>query len=256
MALRQTAIICGAFILSGAGSAQGADLPPLPQDEASYRKSWTSFSIGIGGGVGSLNTKLEATPGPGADPDSAGTNLGVDGLGTTGGFVSVSGGADYQMSNRIVVGLFLDGDFTNMSSDLHVIIPENPLDIQGSVGINDKFSVGARLGYLFWPTSLWYVSAGYTRLDFDNAKVSIQSSDTNVSSAIDVPALSGGFVGLGSETLITENISLKAEFRYTDFGSGKLGLPTIDGTNLNDSVNARLSPTMQEGRLSINYRLN
>ena len=190
-----------------------------------------------------------------ADPSAAGTNLGVDGLGTDGGFVSISGGADYQLSNRVVVGLFVDGDFTNMSSDLHVIIPENPLEVHGSVGINDKISVGARLGYLFWPTSLWYVSAGYTRVDFDNVKVSIQA-DTNISAAIDVPALSGGFVGVGSETLLTDNISLKAEFRYTDFGTGKLAFPTIDGTNLNDFVNARLSPTMQEGRLSINYRIN
>jgi Outer membrane protein beta-barrel domain len=169
--------------------------------------------------------------------------------------LSISGGADYQPSNRVVVGLFVDGDFTNMSSDLHAIIPENPLEVHGSVGINDKISVGARLGYLFWRASLWYVSAGYTRVDFDNVKVSIQA-DTNISAAIDVPALSGGFVGVGSETLLTDNISLKAEFRYTDFGSGKLGFPTIDGTNLNDFVNARLSPTMQEGRLSINYRIN
>jgi outer membrane immunogenic protein len=256
MAFKPNALVCTAFFLCGASFARAADLPPLPQDETTYRKSWTSFSIGIGGGLGSVNTKLEATPGPGVtDPSAAGTNLGVDGLGTDGGFVSISGGADYQLSNRVVVGLFVDGDFTNMSSNLHAIIPENPLEVHGSVGINDKISVGARLGYLFWPTSLWYVSAGYTRVDFDNVKVSIQA-DTNISAAIDVPALSGGFVGVGSETLLTDNISLKAEFRYTDFGSGKLGFPTIDGTNLNDFVNARLSPTMQEGRLSINYRIN
>jgi outer membrane immunogenic protein len=226
-------------------------------DEHVYPTSWTSFSLGIGGGLASVNTKLEATPGPGVtDPSAAGTNLGVDGLGTDGGFFALSGGADYLLSSRLVVGLFVDGDFTNMSSDLHVIIPSNPLDIHGSVGINDKVSVGARLGYLLWPTSLWYVSGGFTRVDFDNVKVSIHATDTNIASGIDVPALSGGFVGMGSETLITDHISLKAEFRYTDFGSGKLGMPTIDGTNLNDFVNARLSPTMQEGRFSINYRIN
>jgi opacity protein-like surface antigen len=69
-----------------------------------------------------------------------------------------------------------------------------------------------------------------------------------------VPNLSGGFVGVGAETRITEHISLKGEYRYTDFGSGAVTLPTIDGNNLNDFVSVHVAPSMQEGRASINYR--
>ena len=52
----------------------------------------------------------------------------------------------------------------------------------------------------------------------------------------------------------SEHISLRGEYRFTDFGSGQLGLPTVNGINLNDFVSARASPTMQDGRLSLNYR--
>jgi len=44
---------------------------------------------------------------------------------------------------------------------------------------------------------------------------------------------------------LTSAISLRAEYRLTQFGSGQVTLPTIDGTNLNDFVVARISPTLQ-----------
>ena len=66
--------------------------------------------------------------------------------------------------------------------------------------------------------------------------------------------LRGGFIGAGAETLITEHISLRGEYRFTDFGSGKLGLPTINGTDINDFIVAHAAPTMQDTRVSVNYR--
>jgi hypothetical protein len=57
-----------------------------------------------------------------------------------------------------------------------------------------------------------------------------------------------------AETLITEHISLRGEYRFTDLGSGQLGLPTINDTDMNDFVIAHAAPTMQDGRVSVNYR--
>ena len=76
----------------------------------------------------------------------------------------------------------------------------------------------------------------------------------NVTTAVTVPNFSGGFVGAGAETKLTDHISIRGEYRFTSFGSGQLGLPTVDGINLNDFVSARASPTMQDGRVSLNYR--
>jgi hypothetical protein len=69
-----------------------------------------------------------------------------------------------------------------------------------------------------------------------------------------IPNFSGGFVGAGAVTILTEHISLRGEYRFTDFGSGSVGLPTINGMNLNDFVSARVAPTMQHTRVSLNYR--
>jgi len=87
-----------------------------------------------------------------------------------------------------------------------------------------------------------------------NLNLSAGGPFPNVATAISVPNFSGGFVGAGAETKLTEHISLRGEYRWTDFGSGQLGLPTVNGINLNDFVSARASPTMQDGRVSINYR--
>jgi opacity protein-like surface antigen len=99
-----------------------------------------------------------------------------------------------------------------------------------------------------------YVSAGYSRVSLSDLKLAVVGSQPDISATINVPSLSGVFIGAGAETMLTERISLRGEFRYTDFGSGPVRLPTIDGTNLNDFVSARLAPTMQEGRASLNYR--
>ena len=83
-------------------------------------------------------------------------------------------------------------------------------------------------------------------------------SFSNVTTAVTVPNFSGGFVGAGAKPrgrlVRVPSISIRGEYRYTSFGSGQLGLPTVDGINLNDFVSARASPTMQDGRVSLNYR--
>ena len=69
-----------------------------------------------------------------------------------------------------------------------------------------------------------------------------------------VPTIAGGFVGAGFETILTRSISLKGEYRITDFGSGLVTLPNVGGTDLNQFVTARVSPTLQIVKASLNYR--
>jgi opacity protein-like surface antigen len=59
-----------------------------------------------------------------------------------------------------------------------------------------------------------------------------------------IPIIAGGFVGAGFETKLTKSISLKAEYRFTEFGSGLVTLPTVGGTDLNQFVTARASPQL------------
>jgi outer membrane immunogenic protein len=234
--------------VSGAQSLK--DGPPPPKIT-----SWTGIYIGAGGGFNSLVSEFEGKPGPGVtDPGASGAHASFDGLGLSGGFGTIILGADYQLNARWVAGIFGEYDFEDLGSSASVDIPGIPLTARASLDVQGKASVGARLGYLFSSDTLWYVAGGYSRLSMNDVNLKVVGSDPDISATISVPSLSGAFVGAGAETRITEHLSLRVEYRYTDFGGGKVGLPTIDGTNLNDIVDVHMSPSMQEGRASLNYR--
>lgn len=57
---------------------------------------WTGVYIGAGGGVNSLVTEFYGRPGPDAGAGSDGASALFDGLGSSGGFATLSLGADYQ----------------------------------------------------------------------------------------------------------------------------------------------------------------
>ena len=234
--------------VSGAQSLK--DGPPPPKIT-----SWTGIYIGAGGGFNSLVSEFEGKPGPGVtDPGASGAHASFDGLGLSGGFGTIILGADYQLNARWVAGIFGEYDFEDLGSSASVDIPGIPLTARASLDVQGKASVGAWLGYLFSSDTLWYVAGGYSRLSMNDVNLKVVGSDPDISATISVPSLSGAFVGAGAETRITEHLSLRVEYRYTDFGGGKVGLPTIDGTNLNDIVDVHMSPSMQEGRASLNYR--
>jgi outer membrane immunogenic protein len=248
-----TMIIAIAAILfvPGISDAQGLKDGSLSPETT----SWTGIYIGAGGGFNSLVSEFEGRPGPSVtDPGAAGAHASFDGLGSSGGFGTVVLGADYQLNARWVAGVFGEYDFEALGSNASVDIPGIPLTARASLDVQGKASVGARLGYLFSSDTLWYVAGGYSRVSLSDVTLKVVGSDPDISATINVPSLSGAFVGAGAETRITEHLSLRAEYRYTDFGSGKVGLPTIDGTNLNDIVDVHMSPSMQEGRASLNYR--
>ena len=62
---------------------------------------------------------------------------------------------------------------------------------------------------------------------------------------------SGVFIGGGAETRINDAISLKAEYRYLDLGSERMTMPLDNGPEINE---LKFDPTIQMGRVSINYR--
>ena len=119
--------------------------------------------------------------------------------------------------------------------------------------MDNSWSIGARAGYLTSPGTLLFVTGGYTQVLMSD-KLSIGEPFPETTVSAHVPNFGGGFIGAGAETLITEHISLRGEYRFTDFGSGQLGLPTINGTDINDFIIAHAAPTMQDTGVSVNYR--
>src|SRR6185437_1997193 len=110
-------------------------------------------------------------------------------------------------------------------------------------------TVGARVGYLTTPDTLLFVSAGYANAGLSDTNIDVNSGNASEELAvIDGKRFSGGFVGGGVEIRINDALSLKAEYRYADFGSENASSDI-------DSFSTKFDPTVQMGRLSINWRI-
>ena len=234
--------------------ADGVMPPPLAEVPVALVPAWTGFYAGFGGGGNVFNTELSAKAAPGViDPGPAGAAASLDGLGAAGGFLQLNGGYDYQLAPRWVIGGVVNVDFDDTRTTLNVNVPGAPLQARARLSMDNSWSIGARVGYLTSPGTLLFVTGGYTQVLMSD-KLTIGGPFPELAVSAHMPNFGGGFIGAGAETLITEHISLRGEYRFTDFGSGQLGLPNIYGNDLNDFVVAHAAPTMQDTRVSVNYR--
>ncbi len=71
-----------------------------------------------------------------------------------------------------------------------------------------------------------------------------------------VDDLSGPFLGGGVEIKLTDAISLKGEYRYTNLDSEDVTLLPGLAPGIDSFVSAELDPTIQTARATLNYRFN
>lgn len=199
------------------------------------KPSWTSLYFGVGGGYGSSNTEVSGDAG-GAGGGS------LDGIGADGGFVTFQVGADYQVSQRFVVGAFFDYDLTDLSSDLSLTF--GALGINGEAEFEDVWTVGVRAGYLINPHTLFYVGAGYTETSLEG-EIGVVGGP---SLSGDLGDFSGYALLAGMEAKLSENFSLKAEYRFTQYDNEEV--LSIGGVDID------AEPSIHAGRLVGTYRFN
>jgi len=190
-----------------ASIAHAADAT-VPEPQASGM-NWTGFYAGIGVGGGGSTTEL------GVPLLLPGTSF--NGIGGEGVFGEVSIGYDHVFGSRFLAGVFADAQFGNIGTSLS--IPGLPLE--ASLDARYGFDAGARLGYLVNPTTLAYVLGGYTWRRFE--------LDTNIA-GVEADWDAGGYmVGLGMETALSGNLTLKGEYRFASYGNvnylSALGIP-------------------------------
>jgi outer membrane immunogenic protein len=216
--------------------AVGATAPALAADLAArpYTKApayvpapiynWTGFYIGghIGGAFAG-NSSLG---------DSDGRFLG-----------GVQGGADYEFSNNIVLGVEAEYSWlTNNNSG--VLFPGGTLVTSKS---DELGSVTGRVGYSFG-AALLYAKGGYAFKDGDRINASF--GGVPVAFTTDGGHRDGYTVGAGLEYMFAPSWSAKIEYQYYNFGSGTF---TSGPVGL---AGARFTDDDHTVKAGINYRFN
>jgi outer membrane immunogenic protein len=221
---------------------------PVDNSIPPVTSSWTSPYMGLGAGAGTADTKV-STP----DVLDAGSgHLGSDGV-----FLTANVGYDYQLNAHFVAGAFADAEFGNLGYDSSLRLAAGPLSESESVRnkFENMFMVGARLGYLATPDTMLFVSGGYANAGLSDTRFDLRFNGTTVESAmIDGKRFSGGFLGGGIETRINDALSIKAEYRYVDFGSELLQGSSSSFPDA-DFLATKFDPSLQIGMLSLNWRL-
>ena len=239
--LSTSAIISASAIVSS--SAMAADLPsrrapPVYIPPAIPVFSWTGLYVGVQGGYefGRSNALASTGAGNGSNPDGVigGAHIGylfstqslpgIGGLGIlgTGGVFGIEGdvdGSNYK-ANYLLGGL-------NTSSSQ---------DIQGSVR--------GRLGIAV-DRVLFYATGGAAFGGLQNNYFSALGNDSFNHTRV------GYTVGGGVEYAVTNNVSVRAEYRYTDFGSVTDTL--VNSTAAPTTVNRRETDNRVQAGISYKF---
>jgi outer membrane immunogenic protein len=216
--------------LGATAPALAADLAARPYTKApAYAPtpiySWTGFYIGghIGGEFAGNNSLS----------------------GSDGRFLGgIQGGADYQFSNNIVLGVEAQYSWLG-NNNSGVLFPASGAVVNSN---SDQLgSVTGRLGYSFGP-ALLYAKGGYGWKDGNNISTTI--GGVPVAFATTGNQRDGYTVGAGLEYMFAPNWSAKVEYQYYNFGSTTFiaGPVGVVGTRFNDDEH-----TVKAG---INYRFN
>jgi outer membrane immunogenic protein len=133
-------------------------------------------------------------------------------------FGTVTLGYDQLVSPHWLAGVFVDYDFGNRDNDSRIAAIGPFTDIHVSNGNNHAWSIGGRLGFLSSPSTLLYVSAGWTQISVDG-DLTFTVGDTQFRRSFDRDR-DGWFVGAGIETQLGwlgSNWSLRGEYRFSQF---------------------------------------
>lgn len=179
---------------AGAADAVTAGTAPVIIDEMQQPFDWTGAYAGIQGGYGWMDGYFET---PGYDPLDAD----LDGR-IFGAFV----GFNRQFDSNLVLGI--EGDLEHNWNDVSL----QPIfgTIEG--GADWQGSVRTRIGYAL-DRVLVYATAGWTATHIEAELIGVTST---------TESFHGYTAGAGIDYAVTDQIFGRLEYRYNDFGDGKL----------------------------------
>ncbi|MBN9066542.1 MAG: outer membrane beta-barrel protein [Rhizobiales bacterium] len=209
----RTALLGGASAIILVSASYAADMvePAQAPQPAAAGMNWSGFYVGVGGGFGAVGYN---------------TGIGFGNIGGGGVFGELTAGYDHMLTERLLLGGFIDTHLGTIGPELKAAFGGPSEKIINNYG----FDVGVRLGYLLNGSTLGYVLGGYTWQQ-------IKASGGGVS---EHENLDGYMLGLGMETAISNNWSIKTEYRY--------------GRYSGDVAGEELKPSTHTFHIAANYR--
>jgi outer membrane immunogenic protein len=241
------AMLAGLAMLAGGNALADGMARGSIKDVPVAVPTWSGFYLGAGVGYGHLIAKNRYYE----NDDTEEFSSSFKGEGASGGLGTVVLGFDRQIRDRYVVGLFTEFDWSSI--ELSYQDTDTP---QQTFRLDRTFTLGGRAGFLLTPTSLLFMTAGYS---WSHGKSNgYFDIDTFVE---DFPGvrklnLNGAFVGLGMETLLGRGLSLRGEVRYTMYQDKTVN--SFNGTFLGDPLtfSDRFEADLLTGRIALIYKFN
>jgi outer membrane immunogenic protein len=260
----------------GASAADLAVKAPRYAPEAAV-STWTGFYVGasLGGEQANANwttTSIDVVaPGfviPPPTVDGSSPRRFSSSSGRFGGFA----GYDYQFAPQWVAGIVLDAAYFNSTVTTVGVpgctfacilgVPGPGADLS-SVKAKWDADVRGRLGYLVTPNILLYGTGGVAFQNFSNSATCQTSLTDAVCGPTAIPIFAtatnsstrtGWTAGVGIDAKIFANWMLRAEYRYSDFGtwSNSLSLLSPGVSTVTLATNLRL--TTQIAMIGIAYK--
>ncbi len=259
----------------GASAADMAVKAPQYKAPVAAVSTWTGFYVGasLGGEQANVNWTSNSIVSSGL-----GVPFTVDGSsprrfnssnGRFGGFA----GYDYQFAAQWVAGIVLDAAYFDSTVTTAGVpgcavvcvagFPGPGVDVS-SVRAKWDASARARLGYLLTPDVLIYGTGGVAFQNFTNSATCQTSvsdpicvfngAGTAFSTATNSSTRTGWTVGAGIDARIFGNWMLRAEYRYSDFGTWNNSLLLAANTPITTTANTSLKINTQIGMIGIAYK--
>jgi hypothetical protein len=230
-----TSIAGGLFVALMSSTAYADGMVSLKDTPVALPPTWAGPYFGMSIGYGHNDSTNDYS-------DSDGVRSSRD-ESADGGLVSLIWGVDCMLRDRILVGGFVDFDW----SDINRGHDENAMTIDRS------FQIGGRIGYLMTERTMLFASAGYSRAHFDNEgwwDIDPDGGGPTIPGA-DAKWFNGYFLGVGLESRLGGNFFLRGEARYANYSSEHTNVGSFAGTDFVDGED----PEIWTGRLGITYKL-
>lgn len=244
-------LLAGAAALLGISAANAADMT----EPAAF--DWTGPYVGlqVGYGWGKNDVDFDqveeqealaiASSPPSIDPFENGS-IGMDGV--VGG---LHAGYNWQM-NSLVLGVEGDGELSGMTGDVDIEHDNDPTDVHGVArqDIDWLGSLRLRAGFAM-DRALFYATGG---LAVGGVEVKV-TTDPSVESK-DSETLWGWTVGGGVEYALTDSLTARVEYRYTDLGDTNLKLndETADDLIMGPGSKMKFDNTFHAIRVGMSWR--